>query len=69
MEGKGLVNITPALVPIHNKSLQIKSDVTRKQAALCCRMIASAPMKKKNNVFKILVKEQVTRYRKRWEKL
>ena len=47
MEGSGLVSITPALVPIHNKSLQIKSDVTRKQAALCCRIIASAPERQK----------------------
>ena len=45
IEGRGLVNTTPALVPIHNKSLQINNDVTRKQAALCCLIIASAPGK------------------------
>lgn len=37
------VSTTPALVPIHSKSLQARSAVIRKQAALCCRMMASEP--------------------------
>lgn len=43
MEGSGFVNITPALVPIQSKSLHISNEVTRRQAALCWRIIASAP--------------------------
>lgn len=41
--GSGNVKTTPALVPIHNRSLHPSSDVTRKQAALCWRMMASEP--------------------------
>lgn len=41
--GSGNVNTTPALVPIHRRSLQASRAVTRKQAALCWRMIASEP--------------------------
>lgn len=37
----GIVKITPALVPIQIKSRQANNDVTRKQAALCCRIISS----------------------------
>ena len=33
--GSGNVKTTPALVPIHKRSLQARSAVTRKQAALC----------------------------------
>ena len=33
--GSGNVNTTPALVPIHKRSLQASNAVTRKQAALC----------------------------------
>lgn len=36
-----IVNKTPALVPTHIISLHANSDVTRKQAALCCRMMSS----------------------------
>lgn len=41
--GKGMVRITPALVPIHRSSLQANKDVTRRQAALCCLIISSVP--------------------------
>lgn len=41
--GSGNVKTTPALVPIHKRSLQASNAVTRKHAALCCRMIASEP--------------------------
>jgi hypothetical protein len=43
MCGKGIVNRTPADVPIHNKSLHAKSDVTLKHAALCCLIMSSQP--------------------------
>ena len=33
--GSGSVNTTPALVPIHRRSLQVSNDVTRRHAALC----------------------------------
>lgn len=33
--GNDMVSTTPAEVPIHNKSLQLSRDVTRRQAALC----------------------------------
>ena len=36
-----IVSRTPALVPTQIKSLQAKSDVTRRQAALCCLIISS----------------------------
>lgn len=36
-----MVKITPADVPTQIKSLVARSDVTRKQAALCCLMISS----------------------------
>lgn len=45
--GRGNVRITPALVPIHNKSLQANNAVTLKQAALCCLIISSQPEIKK----------------------
>lgn len=44
--GRGSVRITPALVPIHNKSLQASRAVALKQAALCCRIISSQPISK-----------------------
>lgn len=44
--GSGNVSTTPALVPIQRRSLQASSAVTRKQAALCWRMIASEPQEK-----------------------
>lgn len=47
--GKGMVKITPALVPIHSKSLHAKSDVTRKHAALCCLMMSSQPIQNINH--------------------
>lgn len=37
------VRTTPALVPIHSRSLQARRAVILKHAALCCRMIASEP--------------------------
>lgn len=37
------VSTTPALVPIHSKSLHTRRAVIRRQAALCCRMMASEP--------------------------
>lgn len=40
-DAAGIVRITPALVPIQIKSLHASSDVTRRQAALCWRMISS----------------------------
>jgi hypothetical protein len=43
MCGSGIVRITPALVPIHSRSLQARSDVTRRHAALCCRIMSSQP--------------------------
>lgn len=43
MWGMGTVRRTPALVPIHKRSLHDKSAVTRRQAALCCRIISSQP--------------------------
>lgn len=36
-----IVNRTPALVPTHIKSLHANSEVTRKHAALCCRIMSS----------------------------
>lgn len=36
-----IVSSTPALVPTHIRSLQASSDVTRRQAALCCRIMSS----------------------------
>jgi len=51
-----MVKTTPALVPIHNRSLTANSDVTRRHAALCCLMISSQPaknkrLKKTRNIF------------------
>lgn len=45
--GSGNVNTTPALVPIQSRSLHASRAVTRKQAALCWRMIASEPTENK----------------------
>ena len=45
--GSGNVNTTPALVPIQSRSLHASRAVTRKQAALCWRMIASEPTETK----------------------
>lgn len=42
--GSGIVSNTPALVPIHRRSLQASNDVTRKHAALCCRIMSSQPV-------------------------
>ena len=39
--GKGMVTITPALVPTHSTSRQETSDVMRRHAILCWRMISS----------------------------
>ena len=39
--GNVTVSMTPALVPTHSRSLHVNSDVTRKQAALCWRMMSS----------------------------
>lgn len=36
-----IVSSTPALVPTHIRSLQASSDVTRRQAALCCLIMSS----------------------------
>lgn len=41
--GRGIVSSTPAEVPIQRRSLQAKSEVTRRHAALCCRIISSQP--------------------------
>lgn len=38
------VSTTPALVPIHSKSLHARRAVIRRQAALCCRIMASEPV-------------------------
>jgi hypothetical protein len=43
MWGSGIVRTTPALVPIQRRSLQARSDVTRRHAALCCRIMSSQP--------------------------
>ena len=48
MSGKGNVKTTPALVPIHSSSLHVNNAVTRKQANLCCFMIASDPESKRD---------------------
>ena len=48
IRGIVIVRITPALVPTHNRSLHTISDVIRKQAALCCRMMSSAAVIKTN---------------------
>jgi len=42
--GVGIVRITPALVPTHTRSWQTSMDVTRRQAALCCRIMSSQPV-------------------------
>ena len=39
--GSGSVKMTPALVPTQSRSRQASSDVTRRQAILCCRIISS----------------------------
>ena len=44
--GIGTVKMTPALVPTHNISRHTSIDVTRRQAALCCRMMSSQPTRK-----------------------
>ena len=41
MGGTVRVTITPAEVPTHNMSLTARSEVTRRHAVLCCRMISS----------------------------
>lgn len=38
-----MVSTTPALVPTHSSSSHTSSAVIRRQAALCCRMMASEP--------------------------
>lgn len=43
--GRASVNTTPALVPTHKRSLHTSRAVIRRHAALCCRMIASEPIK------------------------
>lgn len=40
----GIVSTTPALVPTHSSSSHTSSAVIRRQAALCCRMMASEPV-------------------------
>lgn len=54
IRGIVIVRITPALVPTHNKSLHTISDVIRKHAALCWRIMSSAAEIHKIN---IIVKE------------
>lgn len=49
--GDGSVKIAPALVPIHNKSLQAKSAVILKHADLCWRMISSQAVFRKPKKF------------------
>ena len=39
----GMVSTTPALVPTHSSSSHTSSAVILRQAALCCRMMASEP--------------------------
>lgn len=39
----GIVSTTPALVPTHSSSAHTNSAVILRQAALCCRMMASEP--------------------------
>lgn len=39
----GIVSTTPALVPTHSSSSHTNSAVILRQAALCCRMMASEP--------------------------
>ena len=51
--GSGKVNTTPALVPIHRRSLQASRAVTRRQAALCWRMMASEP--NENNECRLVI--------------
>lgn len=54
--GNGIVNTTPALVPTHSKSLHASSEVTLKQAALCCRIMSSQPASiYRNNIRQKLV--------------
>ena len=52
--GVGMVRTTPALVPIHNRSLHTSSDVMRRHAALCCRIMSSAAENITVNVFMLL---------------
>ena len=40
--GRGIVKMTPALVPTQSRSRQASSAVTRRQAILCCRIMSSA---------------------------
>ena len=39
----GMVSTTPALGPTHSSSSHTSSAVILRQAALCCRMMASEP--------------------------
>ena len=41
MGGTVRVTMTPAEVPTHSMSLTARSEVTRRHAVLCCRMISS----------------------------
>ena len=43
--GMTRVSTTPALVPIHSRSLQVSNAVMRRHAVLCWRMISSAAAK------------------------
>ncbi len=45
--GMARVRTTPALVPIHSRSLHARRAVIRKHAALCCRIMASEPKRKR----------------------
>jgi len=49
IRGIGIVRITPALVPTHNKSLHTRRAVILRQAALCWRIMSSAAV---NNIIK-----------------
>lgn len=45
----GMVSTTPALVPTHSSSSHTSSAVIRRQAALCCRIMASEPVGEKRH--------------------
>lgn len=51
----GIVSTTPALVPTHSSSSHTSSAVIRRQAALCCRMMASEPVRERDKLWGRLV--------------
>lgn len=58
--GVGMVKITPALVPTHKRSRNSIIDVTRKQAALCWRIMSSQPEINDNTKRYIIITQHST---------